>query len=1069
MNITSVFLLLATLHIYAAGYGQRITLSERNSSLDEVMRKIATQSGYDFFYSADVLNRSGKVTIQVHNAPLEEVLQQCFSTQALSYSINQQEKTVLVREESILQKMKNLVSLPINITGKVIDEEGNPLPGASVKVIGVNRSTVTDFKGEFNLSGVEESASLIISYVGFENLTVKVKQNLGSLKLKAVSSKLQEVVINKGYYETTQRLNTGSVTRIDAATIARQPVSNPLQILQGQVPGMFIRSGSGVAGAASSVVIRGRNSLMGNSMPLYVIDGIPFSGNTLDQQGGGLILGGQTNGGTDPLNNINPLDIESITVLKDADATAIYGSRGANGVVLITTKRGGKGKPKLDVSVTRGVGQIPKQLELLPLEEYQAIRKQAFANDNRTMTEALAPDVLLWGAESNTDYQDMIIGNNGDLTEANVSLSMGNTLSSLLISSSYRDEESVFTGNFGYKRGGVNVRAGHSTADGKLKVDFGAYYSGNNNHMPSADYTSYSITTPGNYPMYRNGSMYWVNSISNPAAMTKSSFNISGNSINLNGEITWNFIKSTSFKTRVGYNRNEQQMKYLYPASSSNPAFGNASQGFYSSNNGGVVLVEPQLNYAADILKGRLQATVGGSWQHGQYNNPYFVYALNFSSEALMESFTNAATFSQVKSMSQENKFASLFGLLNYNLHNKYVLNAAIRRDGSSKFGVDHRYGTFGSVGAAWIFSEEPLIKDLNIFSLAKLRGSYGVAGNDAVLGNYDYMDTYSTTYGAYGTSPGYAPTRLSNSELRWENTRKLELAGELNFFEGRLALNLDWYHHISDNMLFSGFPVAAQTGFSSYTGNLDAKVRNRGIEADVRLIPVKKKDLEWSIGFNFTRSRNQITEMSETVKNQYSNNYVVGQPVNTIKAYRFTGFKDGVAEIADLNGDGKFVGNLANDFYIAGTTDPKFFGGLTTALTYKGFRVDMFFNYVKQSGNSIANFPGLINRMTMDLHNSGFKPSTLTSSASYLSYSNYYVSSDARVVDASYIRLRNLNVSYTLPGNFTQRLKVKQARLYLQGQNLWTGTDYYGFDPEVQGTTLPALKVMTAGIQCSF
>jgi hypothetical protein len=408
--------------------------------------------------------------------------------------------------------------------------------------------------------------------------------------------------------------------------------------------------------------------------------------------------------------------------------------------------------------------------------------------------------------------------------------------------------------------------------------------------------------------------------------------------------------------------------------------------------------------------------------------------------------------------------------LLNWNLSDKCVINGAFRRDGSSRFGPARKYGDFGSVGAAWIFSEESLIKDLNIFSFGKIRSSYGITGNDQT-DNYAYMDTYTSTTASYGGLPGFYPTRIANPNFSWESNHKFEIAAELGFFNDRLRVTSAWYRNRSDNMVVTATPLPSQTGFSTYTANLNALVENTGLEFDFKVAPVKTKNINWDLSFNISQSNNKLKSLPSELSSLYGNTYQVGQSLNSFVVYHFTGFSNGVAQFQDRNGDGKITAGLTNDGYAAGSKDPKFYGGLSSSFRYKNLQVDFLFNFVKQKGIGQISFPGTLGSQTKDLLTTPFKPSTLTSSASYVSY-NQYLASDANITDASFIRLRNVSVSYSLPAKWTETVKVKQARLFIHGQNLWTITGFKGFDPETQGATpvtLPPLKMLTAGIQCSF
>lgn len=1069
MRLTTIILFAAILQVSASGYAQKVTLNERNIKLTDLFNKIRTQTGMDFLFSESTLKGSGRVSIKVDNQEISAVLEKVFDGLPFEYRIENRSVIISRAEKSFLEDIISSFRT-IDFTGKVTDQKGQVLAGASVLVKGTNMKVVTDQYGNFTIKGLPHGAVLVISYVGYVYKEVKVNQTNLTIILDSDETVLQEVQINKGYYSTTEKLNTGSSVQITSAQLDRQPISNPLQALQGLVPGMQIRQTSGMAGSATTVLIRGRNSINSGLIPLYIIDGMPFNGVPVDQQvgSGATILGGQPNGATDPLSNINPADIETITVLKDADATAIYGSRGANGVVLITTKRAGKGRPTFNVNYSTGLSEVVNQRGLLSSEDYLALRRRAFVNDNRTPTAALAPDLVLWDQLANTNYQDMLIGNTAKQHDAGASLSMGNELSSLLLSANYRNESSVLFGGGKYQKGGFNIRATQTSANGRLKMDLGASLSLSQNNMLGSDFGAAAISIPANYPLYDpSGKLYWITNFNNPIGTTRQSTLNKGNTLLINGSISYKILENLSFKSNLGYTSISQDLTGKAPASSLSPLSSvPVSSGIYSSSEGKVYIAEPQLDYNILIGKGKLSATLGGAWQQSRNNQPYFISANTFASESLMDSYTNAANFTTVRSLNSEYRYISGFGLINYNLLDKYLINAVFRRDGSSRFGPGKKYGNFGSVGLAWNFSDEEFIQELNLLSFGKLRGSYGVTGNDQV-DNYSFMDTYTSTSSSYGGNPGFYPTRVANPDFNWESNKKIEIGLELGFLKDRIRLTSAFYRNRSGNMVVRNAPLPAQTGFTSYITNLDALVQNQGVEFDLHATPVKG-DFTWDLSFNISISRNKLLSLPASLSTLYGNTYQVGASLNSYLLFRNKGFVDGVAQFEDLNGDGFIASGLKNDTYVAGTRDPKFYGGFTSAFSYKGLRLDVLINFTKQVGIAQTGFPGLLGSQLDNLAESQFKPSALTSSASYISYINY-ASSDGILTDASFIRLRNVSLSYALPEKWLNTIKTKRAQIFLRGQNLFTITKYKGLDPETQGSILPPLKMFVAGVQCSF
>ncbi len=1083
----STFLLLATcLQVSARGYSQRITLSEAEVPLSRVFRDIRQRTGFTFLYTTEMLKNAGVVSFRLRDATLEEVLTACFRDQPFTWEIDG--NTVIVKPKPAVSPMGPEAPPGNEIRGRVTDEQGRPLEGASVMVRGERQGTQTDADGRFDLRNVPPDAVLEIGYTGYVRYEVKAEAGKElTVSLKLGENKLDETQVI-GYGTTSRRLNTGSVSTVKAEEIQNEPLTNPLQAIEGMVPGLYIQQGSGMPGGISKVSLRGTNSITSGTNPLYIIDGVPFDGNQVDK-GGSIYIGAQPNGGNDPLNSINPNDIATIDVLKDADATSIYGSRGANGVIIITTKRAKGGKTNLDGKVYTGESKSTHLIPTLNTTQYLNIRKQAFANDGITPSAANAPDLVTWSPTQNTNYEKMLIGNTSHVTDANLSLSGGNGVNGFLLSGAFHDESSVILGNYGYKRGALHMKANHTSADGKLKADFTALYSDDNNQMPTADITSTVISYPNNFPLYNpGGTLYFGGGFNyNPLSIMRLVYKTETSNLLLDAVISYAILPNLQVKVNLGDNVITLNQKQLFPASASNPATVSSSsgEGQYTSNTTKTYLVEPQIDYHTLISKGKLSAVAGATYQYKDYNEPFYVLASGFASDALIGDYGSAGSIIINKDYEYEYLYASVFGRVNYNWQDKYLLNATFRRDGSSRFGPGKQFANFGSVGAAWLFTEEDFLKDQHWLSFGKLRSSYGTVGNDQIS-NFTYLDSYASTFAPYGSVAGTIPSRIANPDFRWETTKKLEVGLELGFLNNNLLFNASWYRNRSDDLLVSA-PLTGQTGFTSYTANLPAMVQNKGWEFEVKGTPVSSKAFNWSVSFNISTSQNKLLAFPNLANSNYANSYVIGQPLGIYTAYHLTGFSNGVAQVQDVNKDGVISAGLnANgkgDYIIAGQTAPKYYGGFTNNLRYKSFQLDLFFNFVNQLGYSLTTFPGLLGNQYYYVLNSPFKASTEASSASYSSYINYYLNSDARIKDASFIRLRNAALSYNLNPTWLKSIRASDFRIYLSAQNMLTFTHYKCFDPEtgvippgipIHGlffttAVLPPLKTITAGLQFSF
>lgn len=1083
MRLVTILLFTTMMQVSASSVAQRISMNKQNAELRDVFKTIRAQSGYDFVFDLKLMEKAKTVTIALDNASLEEALKRCFANQDFTYTI--EDKTVIVRKKTFIDDVKGYFA-DIEVIGTVLDENGLPMPGVSIKVKGTNKTTVTGLSGRYYIRTDDNNTILIFSYIGYKTKEVAAKANL-DVTMALDPAKLDEVMVI-GYGTTTRRLSTGSQAGISAKDIEKQPVTNVLSTLQGRLPGVSVVQSNGLPGAGITVQIRGNNSLAKSNLPLFVIDGVPFLSTPINATTSGGTLP-SAEGNTSPMNSINPADIESIDILKDADATAIYGSRGANGVVLITTKKGKAGKTTFGVNVSTGASKVANFVEMLSTERYLQIRRQAFANDNIKPTEANAPDLTIWDQNLNTNFQKELLGNTARTYDANMNLSGGDIRTNFYMSGTFHKENNVFPGKQGYRRAAANFSLNHSSLDQRFSLAFSTIYSGDKNNVSATDMASWAYSLAPNYALYKpDGSLNWSTALNNPLGYLLQTND--NKTSNLLSSLTpkYTLAKGLDIKATLGYSKTDMEQLTIRPLSSMNPTpmYGGAAPttGTVSSvyNFTTNYIIEPQLTYKRDIWKGSLDLLAGGTWQFRQSKQPYYINASGFASDEFLTNISAASTRS-VSSASTDYKYTSIFARATYNVQNKYITNFTFRRDGSSRFGPNNRFGNFGSVAGAWIFSEENFLKNkFNWFSFGKLRGSYGVIGSDEI-GNYQYLDTYSASTYVYNGSSGLVPTRIANDDFKWESTHKLELGLELGFFEDRLSFTASTYRNRTSNQLLS-YRISGQAGFSSYQSNLPATVQNSGWELSATSTNIKSKDLNWTTSFNITQNRNKLLSFPNIEKSSYYTQYVVGSPISSYYFYQYDGINPatGLPQFADLNKSGAlnsgYLPTGAGDRYYVGTGYPKFFGGLNNSFTYKKISLDFTFQFVKQQGRSLlsASFypPGFMSNTAANVTeeylglSSLEKLATTGYAAAYTAYSNYAFS-DATVVDASFIRLKNVNLSYTLPASWLSKLKAQNLRVYAQAQNLFTITNYKGFDPESQGVVTPPLRTIVAGLQLSF
>lgn len=962
------------------------------------------------------------------------------------------------------QQTQSLVTGTVSIPNEV-------LPGVTILVKGTTKGTQTDANGRFSLS-VTPQDILVFSYVGFKTLEVPVNnQTTLIVQLEEDTTQLKEVVLNAGYYTVKDKESTGSIARITAEEIERQPISNVLAGMQGRMAGVDIVQDSGAPGGAFSIRIRGRNSLRteGNE-PLYIIDGVPYSSETI----GGISTSGDNPSLTSPLNSINPSDIESVEVLKDADATAIYGSRGANGVVLITTKKGKSGKTNFIVNTSTGVGSVSCLPKLMNTEQYLKMREEAFANDGFTTIPESQYDINgTWDQTRYTDWQDELIGGTAEIRMYQASVSGGNDRTQYLLSGNYRTETTVFPGDFTYKKGSAHFSMNHLSEDDRFKLTFSANYTTQNNNQPARDLTFISRRLAPNAPaLYdEEGNLNWENNTwDNPLAPLVSQFTAVINDLNANAVLAYNFRSNLQFKTSLGYTTLENDEQKTLPSTRYNPSYGLGSES--SSVNTGLTsrnswIVEPQLLWNKQLWGGKIDAILGSTFQQ-QTTHRLFLSGYGFSSNSLLNNLAAANT--KFINLDEEivYKYQAFFARANYNWKNRYILNLTGRRDGSSRFGTGKQFSTFGAVGAAWLFSNESFLKDQNILSFGKLRTSYGVTGSDQV-GDYQFLDTYATTGISYQGIIGMQPTRLFNPEFGWETNAKFEAALETGFLKDRLFLTIAYYNNRSSNQLV-GIPMPGTTGFSSLASNLDATVQNTGLEFTVQTENVSSTNFNWTTGFNLSMNKNKLLSFPGLEGSTYANTFVVGEPITITKVYHYLGMhpETGVYQYEDFNGDG--VITSVGDRKGIADLSPKFFGGLENQFKYKNFQLDFLFQFVKQE--AFGNYPGaagtFVNQLSEVSDATTQQPYTAgLNAAAVTAYSRFSIS-DGAIEDASYLRLKNISLTYDLPLKTAQNLR---CQLYIQGQNVLTFTNYKHGDPEFKLSTmyLPPLQVYTAGVKMQF
>lgn len=1104
MKLTTIIILAACLHTSAKGVAQQtITFSGKEVSLESVFSAIKKQTNYRFFFNTDMLTNASKVTLDVKNAQIEQVMNMALKDQPLTFTIKG--RTIFVMKKVEEEKKGVMVAPtgdPITVSGRVTDENGDPLAGANVKVKGGNNGVTTDGQGRFTLNNVDPNASLEVSFVGRETEILSVKgKTVFSVALGQRQSILDETVVI-AYGTTTKRFNTGNISSIKAADIDKQPVNNLLLTLQGRVPGLFITQANGISGSGVTVRIQGQNSILNGNDPLYVIDGVPLFFQLPSTGLDGIL--GTSGAGTgvraagSPLSYINPSDIESIEVLKDADATAIYGSRAANGAILITTKKGKSGKVKLDFKVQQGWGAVTRKMPMLDTRQYLDMRYEAYRNDGIELS-TLSPnssniDLLQWDTTRFTDWQKNLIGNTASYTSINSGISGGTALLQYLFSATYHRETTVFPlpSEFADEKGSVHLNITSNSANQKFKVQFTSNYLIDNNLLPQSDLTQLALPMEPIAPMIYNedgtlnwelnsdGAATWQNPLQYKLIKYK---NKTTNFIN-NLVLNYRVVDGLEIGSSFGYSVLQTNdfsgtplvaiMPQDRPNSQRTSSFGNRDLSSW--------IVEPQISYKTNLSNIKISAIIGSTIQQNNTKGNQ-ISARGFNSDEILENLSAATTISGSSYVAQY-KYNALFGRLNLQFLDKYIINFSARRDGSSRFGVESQFNNFGSIGVAWIISEEKFVKEnLRFISFAKIKGSYGTTGSDQIE-DYKYLNLYgSFGFGnPYQNVPALYPRGLANPYLEWEETKKLQGGVEVGLIKDRVLIGITYARNRSSNQLLS-YSLPTITGFGAITTNFPATVQNASWEGSIQSTNIVNRKFKWTSSFNLTIPRNKLIAFPNLEMSSYSRRLIINQPLVFTRASRFLGADPvtGIYQVLDSNGNATFTPTFPGDYPLLVTTYPKFYGGFQNSFTYGKFNIDFLVQFVKQVapvmtfGNGFRT-PGQFRAGTSNqpktVINRWQKPGDITNIQKYstLDDNSIAFASDAGYGDASFIRLKNLAISWQLPNIWSDNIRLRDCRVFVQGQNLLTFTDYEGMDPESQSVSqLPPLRILTVGFQVGF
>ena len=1034
-----------------------ITLRVQNEPVESVFNKISKQTNFKFLYDQETVNKAPRVSFDIKNASLKQILGEITSQAKLYF--NRTDHTIAVSKQPL--KKEETAQRARTIQGIVADDKGEPVIGASVQIKGEGSGTITDIDGRYSLMNVPESATLTISYIGYKTVNISAKdKNTAKITLVEDSKMIDEVVV-VGYGVQRKRDVSTSISSVKAEQIADVSASDFRQALAGKMPGVQVTQPSGDPEGSVSIRVRGISTVNAGSDPLYIIDGVPV------ERG---------------FANLNNNDVESVEVLKDASSAAIYGSRGSNGVIIITTKQGQSEKMKVQYDGYYGIQSVSKKLSMMNAYQFAEFAKDG--HDNA--------------------YQDAIF-RTAATTSHNVSISGRGKTVGYFISANYYDKEGIII-NSDFKKYSMRMNLDGKYKRLKFGLNFSPSYSTSNRVDASGSngIVQSALMMPPVWPVYNadgsynyQGNGYWRigndyqhNAVLNPVAMANLQSDVVDRmaivgkvfaELELYKGLTYNISFGGDYYGSHNDQYRSSELPLLgqkyYDVKSNPTAY--SSSGFYFN-----WLVENKINYNTTIKDAHsINVVLVQSAQKETYKGDN-VTATDFPNDYIQT--ISGGTVTKGASDKTQWTIASYLARMQYSYKGKYMASAAIRADGSSRFGKNNRWGYFPSASLAWRISGEDFFmkaKCLSFVDDLKLRASYGVTGNFQI-GNYDHLSLMALDNYVLGTGNGqlvngYKPSTIKNEDLSWEKNAMVNVGVDLQMFKGLLGLTVDYYNTNTSNMLLN-VPVPHLTGYSTALMNI-GKVNNRGWEVALTSQKNITKDFGYSFNANYATNTNEVKALGPgnapiistgSVDHAY---YItkVGEPIGCyyllvqdgifsneeeLKKYpHFSNTQPGDFRFVDVDGDG--VMDLDKDRTIVGNYMPDFTYGFGGKVWFKGFDLD--FNFQGVYGNEILN----LNRRYIDNLEGNTNGTTIAlnrwkspedpgngqvNRANRKSKGYNGRTSTWHLEDGSYLRLQNVTLGYTLPKNLTQRFFVEKLRVYVSGQNLWTSTNYSGYNPEV-------------------
>ena len=942
------------------------------------------------------------------------------------------------------------------VKGQVTDKNGDAVIGATVKVKNAQTGTVTYFNGNFSLS-VQKAGTLVVSYIGY--LAKEVAFNPGqtlNISIEEDATALDEVVV-VGYGVQKKSDVTGSVTSINKDRLSKLPVTNVLQAVQGAAAGVTISQGSSIPGDAPSALVRGRNSINAGTGPYIVVDGIPIS-----KSGGSL-------------NDINPSDIESMEILKDASATAIYGTNGANGVILITTKHGKDGKPSVSYNGYIGIEDFAHKMDFCNGSQItQRYKDYVAQNPGETMYNDFVKnqnEAEAQAAGRETDWLYDMVSQTGIIQDHNVTVNGGAEKIKYFISGDYMSQKGVLKG-FNYKRYSLRMNIDADVTN-YLKIGTNSYIVSHNRDGGRVNFMMAEAMSPygkvyeddGSYCIYP---MYTESLFFNPMRDINQDHERRQWNINLNAYAELNFgniwkpLTGLTYKFNFGYSFVPKRENYYNGAEQNDPN----GYGYIFNAETQSRTVENILTYAKDIQKHHFDITLLYASSRKKYHDNTATGAKFINDELLWHNLGGGGT-QTAKSYTDLYKTVSQMGRLNYSYDSRYLFTFTVRRDGSSVFGADNKYGTFPSIALGWNIANEKFMEKADWLNNLKLRLSYGKAGNEAI-GVYETlakMSNAALTMDGQSATALYPSSRMGNSGLGWETTKTFNIGIDFGLLNNRINGNIDFYTSTTTDLLLQR-NLPKISGYSNVYMNM-GKTANKGLEVTINSKNIVTKDFTWGTNLVWSWNKNEIKDLYGDEKSDIGNRWFIGEPISVIYDYEMVGIwqKDeiergdhlkwdpqaqpGDVKLRDVNGDGKIDPN--DDKTIQGQTTPKWIGGLTNTFTYKNLSLSIFIQTVQglKRNNSLlamaSDEMGRRNSTTEIGYWTESNPSNEYRSLSKTSNRWGY----GFPCDASFTRIKDITLSYQFPTQITNALRISALTVYASARNLATFTSWKGWDPE--------------------